>query len=143
MGGALATGLQGGARGTMAGGAGGEEGDAEWAPFFAEAQRMEREGKCVWGWCLGSSTRSVLTPPPPHAHTRSYADAQLQYEVVLERKTEQCGPESVPVASVHRDLGRVLALQRRFEPAESHYATAVSLCARLLGEKHPNTAVRG
>jgi len=60
--------------------------------------------------------------------------------VVLEVKKERCGPESVPVAAAHRDLGRVLALQRRFEDAEGHYSAAVRLCSRLLGEVHPNTA---
>jgi len=59
---------------------------------------------------------------------------------VLEVKRERCGPDSVPAAAAHRDLGRVLALQGQFYKAEEHYAEAVRLCTGLLGDGHPNTA---
>ena len=88
--------------------------EAEWAPFLLEAQRLERDG--------------------------AFADAEQQFEAVLEIKRERSGNESVPVASACRDLGRVLALQRRFDKAEDHYSLAVRLCSKLLGESHPNTA---
>lgn len=88
--------------------------ESEWAPFLLEAQRLERDG--------------------------AFADAEQQFEAVLEIKRERSGNESVPVASACRDLGRVLALQRRFDKAEEHYSLAVRLCSKLLGESHPNTA---
>ena len=88
--------------------------EAEWTPYLREAQRFEREG--------------------------NYVDAQQQYEVVVASKREAHGAESVAVATAHRDLGRVLSLQRRFDAAEEQYSTAVRLCARLQGEAHPNTA---
>jgi hypothetical protein len=65
--------------------------ESEWTPFLLKAQQLEREG--------------------------SFADAEAQYESVLEIKRERSGAESVVVASACRDLGRVLALQRRFERA--------------------------
>ena len=37
-------------------------------------------------------------------------------------------------------MGRVLALQRKFDDSERHYAAAVKSCSELLGEAHPNTA---
>lgn len=86
----------------------------EWAPFFAEAQRLEREG--------------------------AYADAEQQYAAVLDAKRDRCGPDSPAVAASERDLGRVLALQKRFDLAEEHYLLSVRLCSAHLGEGHPNTA---
>jgi tetratricopeptide (TPR) repeat protein len=88
--------------------------EGEWLPFLHDAQRLEREG--------------------------ALPDAQQMYGAVLERKRERCGADSVPVATSHRDLGRVLAMQGQFEAAEEQYTAAVAMCARLLGEGHPNTA---
>ena len=77
---------------------------------------------------------------PFSSPTCSYADAQQQYAAVLDAKRERCGHDSAAVAAAHRDLGRVLALQRQFDRAEEHYAAAVHTCSSLLGEAHPNTA---
>jgi tetratricopeptide (TPR) repeat protein len=86
----------------------------EWLPFLTEAQKLEKEG--------------------------AYNDAEQQYVAVLEAKRDRCGGESVAVATACRDLGRILALQRRFDKSEEYYATSVRLCSSLLGEDHPNTA---
>ena len=59
---------------------------------------------------------------------------------MLEAKRERCGADSAAVATAHRDLGRVLALQHRYDRAEEHYGAAVRTCSSLLGEAHPNTA---
>jgi tetratricopeptide (TPR) repeat protein len=88
--------------------------ESEWLPFLTDAQRLEREGN------LG--------------------DSQQLYSAVLERKIERCGANSVPVAASQRDLGRVLALQQKFEAAEEAYSRSVEICSNLLGEGHPNTA---
>jgi tetratricopeptide (TPR) repeat protein len=93
----------------------------------------------------------VLPPTPTHpTHTRlthsppfrSYPDAEQQYEAVLSTRKERAGGDAAGLAAAARDLGRVLALQRRFEPAEEQYAAAVRLCASspALGEAHPTTA---
>jgi tetratricopeptide (TPR) repeat protein len=70
----------------------------------------------------------------------SYPDAEQQYAAVLDVKVDRCGAASVAAAGAHRDLGRVLALQRRFDRAEEEYSAAVRLCTNLLGIEHPNTA---
>ena len=87
---------------------------AEWAFNASEAARLEREG--------------------------ALSDAEQQYAAVLAAKLERCGAASPSVAGAHRDLGRVLALQRKFDAAEEHYSTGVQLCVSSLGEDHPNTA---
>lgn len=43
-------------------------------------------------------------------------------------------------AAAHRDLGRVLAVQRSLEDAETHFAASVRICRERLGLGHPNTA---
>jgi hypothetical protein len=43
------------------------------------------------------------------------------------------GKDSVSLATARRDLGRVMALQRRFDRAEEQYKIAVDMCSRLLG----------
>eukprot|EP01138_Halocafeteria_seosinensis_P013163 gb/GECG01013444.1/.p1 GENE.gb/GECG01013444.1/~~gb/GECG01013444.1/.p1 ORF type:complete len:610 (+),score=106.08 gb/GECG01013444.1/:1-1830(+) len=86
----------------------------EWMPFYREAQSLERNGR--------------------------YADAEQQYQVVYDVRAEHHGQNSILVASVCRDLGRVLALQEKFDQAEVQYLKAVKLCSELQGEGHPNTA---
>ena len=97
--------------------------------------------------CARREPPIILAPPPLCAQSsssstrrRSFADAEQQYTSVLEAKRERCGAESAAVAGAHRDLGRVLALQRKFAASEEHYTAAVGGCSRLLGEAHPNTA---
>jgi hypothetical protein len=62
------------------------------------------------------------------------AEAEHQYQVVLDLCSEGSGDrDAISLATARRDLGRVLALQRRFDRAEEHYTVAVDMCARLLG----------
>jgi hypothetical protein len=125
---------------------------SEWEPFQREAQRLEKEGLYV-----------ALSIPVPQSMRRvycRYADAEQQYQAVLDAKRDRLGNESSSVAATHRDLGRVLALQvngvlarcclinqhkyicmqGRFDRAEEHYAISVRLCNKILGENNPNTA---
>ena len=62
------------------------------------------------------------------------AEAEQQYQVVLDICSESSeGRDSVSLATARRDLGRVMALQRRFDRAEEQYKIAVDRCSRLLG----------
>ena len=61
-------------------------------------------------------------------------EAEQQYQVVLDICSESSeGKDSVSLATARRDLGRVMALQRRFDRAEEQYKLAVDMCSRLLG----------
>lgn len=86
----------------------------EWAPFAAEAQRLEAEDRLP--------------------------EAEGQYRAVLEAKAERLGADSPAVAAAHRDLGRVLTAQQRYAEAEAHYVSCAAVCSSQLGEGHPSTA---
>jgi tetratricopeptide (TPR) repeat protein len=86
----------------------------EWLPHLSEAQRLEAEG--------------------------NLSDAEQQFAVVLDAKTDRCGSDSIAVAQAHRDLGRVLANQKKFDRAEDQFAASVRIYSAVLGESHPNAA---
>ena len=74
---------------------------AEWLPYYKEAQALEKGGRL--------------------------AEAEQQYQVVLDICCESAeGKETVAVATARRDLGRVLALQKKFDRAEEQY----KVCSR-------------
>jgi hypothetical protein len=85
---------------------GGTEGQkAEWLPYYKEAQALEKAGRMQ--------------------------EAEQQYQVVLDICCDSSeGKETVAVATARRDLGRVLALQKKFDRAEEQYKVC-ALCARM------------
>jgi tetratricopeptide (TPR) repeat protein len=80
-----------------AGSVSGTEGQkAEWLPYYKEAQTLEKAGRLQ--------------------------EAEQQYQVVLDICCDSSeGKETVAVATARRDLGRVLALQKKFDRAEEQY----------------------
>jgi hypothetical protein len=82
-----------------------ESGRPEWLPYYREAQLLERSGRL--------------------------SEAEQQYHVVVDVCVESS--DTVPLATARRDLGRVLALQRRFDRAEEQYRLSLDTCVRVLG----------
>ncbi len=76
---------------------------ADWLPYYKEAQSLEKANRI--------------------------GEAEQQYQVVLDLCCDSAeGKETVAVATARRDLGRVLALQRKFDRAEEQY----KVCAVVL-----------
>lgn len=69
---------------------------SDWLPYYKEAQSLEKANRIQ--------------------------EAEQQYQVVLDLCCDSAeGKETVAVATARRDLGRVLALQRKFDRAEEQY----------------------
>jgi tetratricopeptide (TPR) repeat protein len=86
----------------------------EWAAHLKDAQALEQAGRL--------------------------AEAEVQYNHVYQIRKRRQGPQSLAVATAARNLGRVLALQRKFDAARDMYTEAVEVSMDVLGKHHPNTA---